>query len=219
MNFCRRILIYSYSFFFCLRYLPMRVALKVPILIWPFGLRTGQLRRGQIRFSAPVRRAMVVLGFPETEGRDGRKSLLSVHKDGQLVFGDGVTLGRGTIVVVNSGQISFGNRFFCNADCFFNCNSSISIGDDCLMGWNIDCNTTDGHEVRLGETWREPTGPITIGSHVWVCSECHISKNVVLADGCVVAQRSLVNKSCLAPHTLLGGMPAREIRHGIEWRG
>ncbi len=210
---------YIYSLFFCLRYLPFREAIKIPIMVHPDGLKVGKMRRGQIVFSSPVHRAMVVMGFTGSEGRDTRKSLLTIHEGGKLTLGSGVTFTRGTQMVINGGEVKIGNGFFCNADCFFTCNDSITIGEHCLFGWNIDLNTTDGHKVNIDGEWRNPTGAISMGDHVWVCSDSHISKNVTIANGCVVAQRSLVNKSCLTPNTLIGGMPAREIRHNINWKG
>lgn len=218
MNVFNRPFIYLYSFFFCLRYFSLNVAMRIPILVWPFSLKVKGLKRGQISFSAPVRHAMVVLGFVGTEGRSTRKSLISVRDGGSLSFGDNVTLARGTQVVVNGGKFCVGNNFFCNGDCFFTCDGNITIGNSCLFGWDIDLNTTDGHQIQIDGTWRESTGQIVLGDHIWVCSGSHISKNVTIADGCVVAQRSLVNKSCSTPATLLGGMPAREIRQKVEWK-
>ncbi len=217
MNFLNRPFIYLYSFLFGLRYLPISVAIHVPIIVWPFAVRVRGLKRGQIKFSAPLRHAMVVMGFMGTEGRSTRKSLISVRDGGELVFGNNVTLAKGTQMIVNKGQFHIGNNFFCNGDCFFTCDGNITIGDDCLFGWDIDLNTTDGHSIMIDDKWKKTDGPINLGNHIWVCSGSHISKNVTIADDCVVAQRSLVNKSCTTTATLLGGMPARDIRHDIQW--
>lgn len=217
MNNFNRPFIYLYSLLFCLRYLPFSTALRIPILVWPFSLKVKGLRKRDIAFSAPIRHGMVVVGFPGTEGRSARKSLISVTDDVRIVFGDNVTLARGTQLVIKGHELSIGNNFFCNGDCFFTCDDDIRIGDNCLFGWDIDLNTNDGHRVMIEGEWRKSAGPIVLGNHIWVCSESHISKNVTLADGCVVAQRSLVNKSCSIPKTLLGGMPARALRTNVEW--
>ena len=150
MNNFNRLFIYLYSLLFCLRYLPFSTALRIPILVWPFSLKVKGLRKRDIAFSAPVRHGMVVVGFPGTEGRSTRKSLISVTDDVRIVFGDNVTLARGTQLVINGHELSIGNNFFCNGDCFFTCDDDIRIGDNCLFGWDIDLNTTDGHRVMIG---------------------------------------------------------------------
>ena len=208
---------YPRSLWFCLRYLPFRQALRVPILV--SKLKVGTLRRGDIVFTTEPRRARVVLGFTGTERRDSRAAYLSVHDGGKLVLGEHVTIARGTAIVINGARLSIGNNFFCNGDCFFTCDRDITIGNDNLYGWRVEMNTTDGHDIFENGQRKERSKPITIGNHVWICSGSHIGKGVVIADDCVVAQRSLVIKKHFTPHTLIGGMPAKDIKNGIAWKG
>lgn len=208
---------YLRSLWFCLRYLPFRQALRVPILV--SKLKVGTLRRGDIVFTTEPRRARVVLGFTGTERRDSRAAYLSVHDGGKLVLGEHVTIARGTAIVINGARLSIGNNFFCNDDCFFTCDRDITIGNDNLYGWRVEMNTTDGHDILENGQLKERSKPITIGNHVWICADSHIGKGVMIADGCVVAQRSLVIKKHLTPHTLIGGMPAKDIKNGIAWKG
>ena len=208
---------YPRSFLFCLRYLPFRQALRVPILV--SRLKIGELHRGDIVFSSEPYRARVILGFTGTERRDSRSSYISVHKGGKLVLGERVTIARGTTIIIYGAQLQIGNDFFCNDDCFFFCNRNITIGEKNLYGWRVEMNTTDGHDIIENGVKKEQSKSIHIGNHVWVCADSHISKGVEIADDCVVAQRSLVIKKHFTPHTLIGGVPAQDVKDMIDWRG
>lgn len=72
----------------------------------------------------------------------------------------------------------------------------------------------DGHEIVNGE---EPSKPIVIGNHVWIGERATILKGVTIGDGAIVAANAVVTKD-VEPNTLVGGVPARVIRRGVEWK-
>ena len=39
-----------------------------------------------------------------------------------------------------------------------------------------------------------------------------------VADGCIVAQGAVVNKSFTEQNVLLGGVPARQVADNVEWK-
>jgi virginiamycin A acetyltransferase len=53
---------------------------------------------------------------------------------------------------------------------------------------------------------------VTIGSDVWIGRNVRIFNDVNIADGCVIAERSLVKKNC-EPYGIYGGIPAKLIRY------
>lgn len=205
-----------YSLFFCLRYLPFRQALYLPVLIHPC-VRI-KLHRGSISFHGRLHSSMLVFGFPGTEGQSNCQSLLSIERGGKLVVAEDVQMARGTRVVIGKqGVLQVGRHFWCNGDCFFNCTTKISIGDDNMYGWNISFNTTDGHHVYENGMQKPMEGEIAIGNHVWIASHCHVSKNTYITDDCVVAQNSLVGKRFETPKCLIGGMPAKILKNNFTW--
>lgn len=218
MNILRKIFYYSFSLLFCLRYLPVRQAIKVPILIWP-PIIIGELHKGSIILNGKIKRSMIVWGFMGSEGRAKSKTRISIHSSGKLILGSGITIARGTSIIIDKGEISIGDNFFCNSDCFFSCNSRINIGTNNMYGWNINFNTTDGHHVYENGIIKPNNGPISIGNHVWIGSYCNLAKNVVIADGCVISQKSLLlNKFC-NKNMLIAGIPAKELKENISWTG
>lgn len=54
-------------------------------------------------------------------------------------------------------------------------------------------------------------GDIVIGNDVWIGYEAVILAGVTIGDGAIIGTRALVTKD-VAPYTIVGGMPAREIR-------
>ncbi len=209
--------VYPYSLIFCLRYLPLRQAIHIPILIAP-SVKIGKMKRGRIVLTK-CHRSMVIIGLPGTEGRGQCRSLLSVHRGGRLVFHGSATMAKGTRVVVDHGEMEVGEGFFCNCDSSFYCTQHISIGPEALLGWNVNMNTTNGHRVFDNGVEKPMEGDIHVGCHVWIGSWANIAKSTSIADGCIVAQSSLVGGGHDTPNTLIAGMPAKDIKNNYTWKG
>ncbi len=217
MNIIQKLFYYSYSLLFCIKYLPLKQAIHIPLLIHP-RVRIDKMYRGAICIHGKLKHSMFVIGWEGTIGRSNCHSLISIGKGGKLVLGEMVQMARGTrIVIGQNAELTIGNNFWCNGDCFFNCTTKISIGDNNMYGWNIGFNTTDGHHVYDNGVMKPMEGDITIGNHVWIASNCNIAKNTFIADDCVVAQNSLVGKRFEQPKCLIGGMPAKVIKEEFTW--
>lgn len=217
MKFCSLLFLKIYSFFFCLRYLALKDAVKIPILIHP-SVKIDSLSRNAIFLNGKVKSSMFVFGFSGTKGQSNCQSLISIGRGGKLVVSEGVQMARGARVVIGKqGVMQVGRHFWCNGDCFFNCTTKISIGDNNMYGWNISFNTTDGHHVYENGVQKPMEGDIEIGNHVWIASYSHIAKNTSIADDCVVAQNSLVGKRFDIPKCLIGGMPAIILKNNFTW--
>lgn len=214
----KRLINYIYSLYFCLRYLPFKQAIKVPILVRPF-LKIGELHRGSIILEGSIYRAMVSWGFDGVEGRVIKRCYVSIHNGGKLILRGNTIFLKGTGIVIDSAKISIGENFLCNCDSFLCATRhNITIGNDCLFGWNVQLNTTDGHATYVNGILNEASAPITIGNHVWIGADNLIFKRSVIPDGCIVAQRSLVSKSFSKPCCLLAGIPAKVIRENVDWK-
>lgn len=208
-----------YSFFFCLRYLALKDAVKIPVLIHP-SVKIKSIYRNAISFNGKVKSSMLVFGFPGTEGQSNCRSVLSIKRGGKLVVSENVQMARGTRVVIKKcGLMQIGRHFWCNGDCYFNCTTKIVIGDDNMYGWNISFNTSDGHHTYDNGVQKPMEGDIKIGNHVWIASHCLISKNTLVADNCVVAQHSLLSKRYKECNCLIAGIPAKILKNNYAWTG
>ena len=216
MNILKKTYYSFYSLVFCLRYLPLKQAIKIPILVWP-RIKILHLRKGAIVLKTPIYHSMAIIGFPGADGRGKNKTGITIRNEGKLIIGHNVTMAKGTNIVINGGELCIGDNFFCNTDCFFYCNRTVSIGNNNMYGWDVHFNTTDGHTVYENNIPKEQNGKIKIGNHVWIGSYCLIGKGVRVADDCVIAQRSVVLKSHLLPNTLIAGCPAKDTRKNYNW--
>ena len=103
----------------------------------------------------------------------------------------------------------------------------ISVVDDShpmdypsLYGFNRDkdssrmCSDRPPMNLPMKHAKLSNTGKtgVTIGSDVWIARNVRIFNDVSIADGCVIAERSLVKKNC-EPYGIYGGIPAKLIRY------
>ena len=118
------------------------------------------------------------------------------------------------IVKIGRGTTSNG----CHIVCMEN-GSEVEIGDDCLISDGVEMWCSDTHTLidSCGEITNAGSHHIKIGNHVWICQNVTILKDVTIAADSVVGMRSLVTRSCVDTHVVLGGIPARIIKEGISW--
>jgi len=65
------------------------------------------------------------------------------------------------------------------------------------------------------ENGYRPVGDTVIGNDVWIGSEAMIMPGVRIGDGAVIGSRSLVKRD-VEPYAIVGGNPARVIRHRFD---
>jgi virginiamycin A acetyltransferase len=58
-------------------------------------------------------------------------------------------------------------------------------------------------------------GNIVIGNDVWIGYEAVIMQGVSIGDGAIIGTRAVVTKD-IPPYTIVGGVPAKEIRKRFE---
>ena len=124
--------------------------------------------------------------------------------DPSVKLGPGVSLmGRveiGANTYINGPGIVFGGK-----------QSKVKIGAWCAIANNVSLRS-ETHDLN------QPTGPnmrmveadIVIGDYVWVGANVFIKSGVTVGDHAVIGANSVVTKD-VAPHTVVAGVPAKEI--------
>lgn len=94
----------------------------------------------------------------------------------------------------------------------------VSIGKRCLIGADCMIFDTDFHNARPENRrysppdWAKISAPVTIEDDVFIGTRATILKGVTIGRGSIIAAGSLVAAD-VAPCTVVGGSPARVIRH------
>ena len=140
----------------------------------------------------------------------------SIKEGGELIIKNGnVHIGMGSgLYIGTKGKIFFNGRFFCNSNCLFVANKQIFFGDDVLIGWKCKIIDGDGHKIKYKNIGSTKKREITIGNHVWICSESTLLKGVEIGNGSVVAMNSHITKSFGENLLIAGNHVARE---GVDW--
>ena len=115
----------------------------------------------------------------------------------------------------NDGEINIGD--YCSINTNVQINSSggkISIGNNVLIGPNVVLRAADhiyADPKKLISKQGHIGDQIIVEDDVWICSNCVITKGCILGKGSVIAAGSVVTKS-VQPYTVVGGVPAEEIK-------
>jgi maltose O-acetyltransferase len=134
----------------------------------------------------------------------------------------GMTIGDGTLLLANISvigsrgswrNVTIGRQCFINDGCTFDAAGPIELGDEVNLGQGV-LITTSSHvigapERRAGQLKPEP---VRIGHGAWIASRAVVLPGVEVGEGAIVAAGAVVARS-VAPNTLVGGVPARVIRH------
>ena len=104
-----------------------------------------------------------------------------------------------------------GKRVFINSGCKFQDQGGITIGDDVLIGHN--CVIATLNHVMDPERRADMTAaPVHIHDKVWIGANVTILQGVTIGEGAIVAAGAVVNKD-VPPRTVVGGLPAKVIKH------
>lgn len=206
-----------YSLWFCMRCLPLKDAIKLPVNI-SRKVKIESIYRGGIVFESPIRKNMLFIGHKGFTAIAEHQGLVYIEKGSTLRVKGNAILAQGTrLWIENNSTITLGDNFSCNKECLIRANANITTGTDVLLGWNIELNTSDGHSIYVDGVRKTNTKPINIGNHVWIASHAILSKGASINDDCVIAQRSIVTSVFNDKNVLIGGTPAKILKRNIDW--
>lgn len=143
---------------------------------------------------------------------------LNFHSEGTLHVADTAKFSNGCSINIG-GNVHLGKNFTCNAGFVLSAENKVSIGDDCLFGWNVNILDGDGHDILIDKKKVNTSRPIHIGNHCWICSNVTILKGTFLENESVVGTGTIVSKSFENNgNVLISGNPARVSKNEIEWK-
>lgn len=205
------------SFYVCIKLLPLRQAIKLPILVRYNCLLIST--KGTIEIHGKVKRGMINIGFEKLGIFDKKYQRSILQIDGRIIIkGTGINFGQGTkICIMSNGTLILGKKFNNTGEIQIICNKNIDIKDNVLISWDTLIMDTDFHQtINLEDnTTSNIAGNISIGSNVWIGARCTILKNATIPNGCVIAANTCCNKKYEEANCLLAGTPARIKKRNI----
>ena len=128
-------------------------------------------------------------------------NILIESSDCVLKIGKGATIG--------SAKIQLGEK-----------ETNVFIGEDCMLSRDITINTSDFHsiiDVNSGSRIN-PARDVRIENHVWIGNGAYINKGAIINENAIIAARSVIPGKEFENNALIGGVPAKTIKLGINWK-
>ena len=185
-------------------------AIKLPVIL--DRRCTIKNKKGKFLInSQKIQTGMVKIGFSNVNHLIRKKTV--IYNYGTVIFNKGVFIGNGS-EINNHGTLVFGKKTVFTASTEIVCYNKITFGDYSLISYNTSFFDFDEHTIVNHDY---SSNEILIGNNVWVCKGAYVLKNSVIADGCIVGAKSLVNKRFLNENMLIAGVPAKEIKQ-VKWK-
>lgn len=144
-----------------------------------------------------------------------KKPSCNIWVAGDLIV-DSLCIANVIIVVLPAAKLIIGNDCSMNDGTYLECESSITIGDNVMIGRNVTIRDSDGHDHGDALGKRERCLPVVIGNSVWIGSNAMIQKGVHIGDGAIIAAGAVVCRDIPA-NTLAGGVPAKVLKENVYW--
>ncbi|WP_294964464.1 sugar O-acetyltransferase [uncultured Flavobacterium sp.] len=108
-------------------------------------------------------------------------------------------------------QTSVGRNVFINQNCTFYDLGGLTIGDDVMIGPNVNI-ITSGHPIEPSQRHSVTIGkPIVVQRNVWIAAGATIIGGVTIGENSVIAAGSVVTKD-VPSNVVVAGNPAKVIR-------
>ena len=148
---------------------------------------------------------------------------ISISGNGNILrLGEQTVIHQGEICIEDDkGSIQIGKRTLICGPCHMAEieGTEIYIGEGTLFSSETVLRTGDSHSILDNEGKRTNISQsIRIGNRVWVGYRALICKGVEIKEDSVIATGAIVTHSCFEPNSIIGGIPARQIKSNISWK-
>lgn len=211
------------SFIFCYKAFGLKTAIRLPVLIGPKVKYTG-IHNGSITLLGTPYCGMVKLGYEEGSSGiwkfDPCDGILDLS-NGSITFGQNINITKGfCLKVIEGASVQIGSNFYANAYFTLLAKKGISIGENCLVGWNVLLNDGDGHSVISTITGKAINSKkeIIISNHVWLSAHVSVLKGTHILSNCIVGYGSIVGKIFNDENICIAGpFPGRVVKEDVTW--
>jgi acetyltransferase-like isoleucine patch superfamily enzyme len=143
---------------------------------------------------------------------------LEIAENGTLSINGDVKFMKGCkIVIKKNAVLAMRGNAFINERCKIRCYKKISIGNNCLVSWDVNIVDTDAHHVRINGKYPENTKEVIINDNVWVGFNAMVLKGVSIGKGSMIGAGSVVTKN-VPEYCLSAGNPSEVKRRNVTWQ-
>lgn len=159
---------------------------------------------------------LVSLNLKRTRGSKAEFRLL-LENNATLSFGKGYSFFKydSDIQIFEGGELNIGSCAT-NIGLKIVCSDKITIGNDVHIGRDVWIRDNNGGHNVIIKGYKDKA-PVSIGDHVWICSNVCITKGVTIGEGAIISSNSVVTNNIPA-HCLVSGNPAKVVAENVYWR-
>jgi acetyltransferase-like isoleucine patch superfamily enzyme len=133
-----------------------------------------------------------------------------------ITLGDGVYVGRNTIIYCKGGDIQIGDQTNISSNCQVFSSNRLEIGAGTVIGAYSYLLSGGEYDYESPEPFAkqsgmETKGPLRVGGNCWLGARITVLDGATVGDHCVLAAGAVVIKP-VPPHSVAGGVPARVLK-------
>lgn len=207
------------TIYFNLKYLPLKEAIKFPILISKNIILSKLNGNIEIKKNST---GMIKIGYDYGNihifDKKNTRGIWQVN--GNVIFKGSARLGFGSkICVKKNGVLVLGENFMITAKSSIVVSKTIMFGSNCLISWDCLFMDSDFHKIYDNtSTYINEPKPIIVGSKVWIGCRNLILKGSIIPDNSVIGSSSIINKKLLEPNSIYAGNPIQLVKKEINWK-
>lgn len=133
-----------------------------------------------------------------------------------ITLGDGVYIGRNTIVYCKNGDIVLGDRVNFSSNCQVFSSNKLVMGPDTVVGaftYLLSGGEYDADDPTpfAKQTGMNTKGPLEIGPNCWLAARVTVLDGASVGEHCVLGAGTIVTKP-VPPHSVAVGIPAKVVK-------
>ena len=207
------------SIFFNLRVLPLKKAIKLPIIISPF-VKLKSLK-GEIKIeNSEIKFGMIKIGYGDVGIFDRVFSRTIFQINGEIKFLGKANIGHGSKISVGSkGKLILGENFEITAQTEIICHKKITFGKNVLINWDNLIMDVDFHKIYISGSNKQINNSkeIEVEDNVWIGCRNTILKGSKIKKGSIVGANSVIVHEFQEENILIVGNPAQIKKRNIYW--
>ena len=198
------------------KYLPVRQAIRLPILVSDKTRFIGTKGRVEI-VEDHVRPGMFRVGLDGSGTASCLPTRLEINGvlrvEGRVRIGGGCSV---TTIDENS-RISLGRNTIIMGESRIMSSRLVQIGRDCMISWGVQIMDTDWHSLYVDDRLINQDEDVVIGDRVWICSNVTVLKGSAIPNESIIAASSTISSSWNQERCIVAGLPLTIIKTDATW--